>query len=122
PQVIVVKRGGNGCLLSVLITLLFGWVGLAAVALVAGTKLAWRVTAATVRGLWGMTAGLSKLTARGTVAAGRGSVALGRFGLPHVQRGVAAFTARYGQRGWLLVGGGAAGVVVVVVIMAALVR
>jgi len=42
PNVVYVERKNNGCLINALIFVLFGWIGLAFVALWAATKWLWR--------------------------------------------------------------------------------
>lgn len=101
PQVIIVKQQSNGCLVTTLVYLLFGWIGLAVMAAWKLTKLGWNLFVAyPVK--W--TVALTKLT-------WRGSIALTRWSIPYIvalsHRIVQAFQAmhaRYGWRFWAILG------------------
>jgi hypothetical protein len=71
PQrvVVVVKQrgGGGGCLLSTLIVLLFGWLGLLAVAAVAVWKVTWALTQVAARWTWAACVTLARWTWAGMV-------------------------------------------------------
>lgn len=82
-QTIIVKQQSSGCLVTALVFVLFGWIGVAVMALWALTKWTLRASVAPLR--WGWQA----------------CVALWRWSV----RGSRALTARYGWRGWAVVGG-----------------
>ena len=87
PQIVIVRHE-HGCLVTALVFVLFGWIGLAAMAVWKLAGLAWR---------W-----LVVYPAQWSMAAMRASV-----------RGSRWLTARYGWRGWAVV----AGVVVVLAVL-----
>lgn len=95
PQVVYVqqqKAQSHGCLVTALVFVLFGWIGLAAMAVWKLAQLSWRL--------------LVTYPLRWSVAAVRA-----------MARGAGWLTIRYGWRGWAVV----AGVVVVLAVVGSLV-
>lgn len=93
PQVIIVKQQQkhNGCLVTALVFLLFGWLGLAAMALWKLAQIGWKMTMVTLRAGWALFVAYPV----------RGAIAL----WPHVMRASRAFHERYGWRGWAILAG-----------------
>jgi len=92
--VIIVKQQPGGCLVTALVFVLFGWLGIAAMALWKLAQWTWQASAALWRWTWQASMWSAKATARGA----------------------SWLTARYGWRGWAVVGA----VVIVLAILGAL--
>jgi hypothetical protein len=103
-QVIIVKQRGNGCLLTLLATLLFGWFGLAAAAAVALTRITWHVGVWCIRATWAATVATCVWSWRGGVWLGRQAHT---YVWPQAVKGAQAIHTRYGLRGWAIAGGAA---------------
>lgn len=97
--VYIERKQSHGCLYTVLAFLLFGWLGAAAMAVFKMLQVAWRWTLAVG---WKLPVALVRATWQASVACVRWSV-----------RGGKMLTARYGAKGWAVVG-------VVVVVLAIL--
>lgn len=82
PPVVVIEKRNNGCLITAITFLLFGWLGLAAMA-------AWKLLVWT----WNASVALMRWTWQATVAS-----------VKWTGKASAALTARYGWRGWAVVG------------------
>lgn len=89
PQVVYVKQN-NGCLVTAIVFVLFGWIGLIAMGMWKLAKLAWSLTV-TYPLRWTMA--LSKLAITYSI---RWTVALGSASA----RGAKWLTVKYGWRGW----------------------
>ena len=101
PQKIVVivkQRGGHGCLLSTLIVLLFGWLGLLAVATVAAAKVSWALTKVAARWTWAATVAVSRWTWEGMVWSWRLTVRGVHALIPLAVAAFVAVQTRIGQR------------------------
>lgn len=87
PQVVIVQqqaKSHNGCLVTALMFVLFGWIGLAAMGVWKLTKLTWNLFIGwPVKWAWQATSALWRWSLQGS----------------------RALTARYGWRGWAVVGG-----------------
>lgn len=96
-QVVYVQQPqkSHGCLMTAVVFLLFGWIGLAVMAAWKLTKVAWT---------WTITVGWRWPVAL-CRAAWRGSVAATRAVWPHALTAGKAFHARYGAKGWAILGG-----------------
>lgn len=81
-QVIIVKQQSNGCLITALVFVFFGWIGLAVMAVWKVLGWAWQASVALMRWTWQASVASVQWTARGA----------------------SWLTARYGWRGWAVVG------------------
>lgn len=115
-EMIRLQRQANrqrGCLLAVIWTLLFGvyywgwlalkWTAKGSIALI---RLSWRWTLAFYKWLWRSSVAVGRLTYEGV-----------RVATPWVQERSRAFTARYGAKGWYIVGGSVTAFVIIIILV-----